>query len=176
MRSVPVPARAKATLDRWTKAAGITEGKLFRRVNKADAVTGDSLNPASDLCHCGALQPAALDMLCAADHALTTSWPCGTKGRRSLAQRPIYVGLRKKSVVASMVRQELPLYIIAGATIGATIEQPVKILTVDNSAVVGRLIGDVLTPLAQQIGFVAKFGKVRTGDEGGLWGGSGSRR
>jgi len=43
VRSVPMPAWAKAALDRWTEAAGISEGRLFRPVNKADAVVGSSL-------------------------------------------------------------------------------------------------------------------------------------
>lgn len=45
IRTVPMPAWAKAALDRWTAAAGITDGKLFRPVNKADALTGESLTP-----------------------------------------------------------------------------------------------------------------------------------
>ena len=45
VRSVPMPAWAKAALDRWTEAAEITEGRLFRPVNKADVAVGMSLTP-----------------------------------------------------------------------------------------------------------------------------------
>ena len=33
-RTVPVPGWVKGVLDDWTEAAGLTSGKLFRRVNR----------------------------------------------------------------------------------------------------------------------------------------------
>jgi site-specific recombinase XerD len=45
VRSVPVPAWAKVAVDLWTQAAGITEGRIFRSVNKGNRVTGESLSP-----------------------------------------------------------------------------------------------------------------------------------
>ncbi len=44
IRTVPIPAWAKAALDRWTEAAGIAEGRLFRAIDKADRVAGDGLS------------------------------------------------------------------------------------------------------------------------------------
>ena len=38
IRSVPMPAWAKAALDRWTAAAGIKDGRLFRAVSQKDEV------------------------------------------------------------------------------------------------------------------------------------------
>jgi site-specific recombinase XerD len=44
LRTVPIPAWAKAAVDTWTAAAGVTEGRLFRAVDKAGRVTGGSLS------------------------------------------------------------------------------------------------------------------------------------
>jgi integrase len=47
LRSVPMPGWAKAALDRWTAAAGISEGKLFRAVSQkgevAEALTAQAI-------------------------------------------------------------------------------------------------------------------------------------
>jgi site-specific recombinase XerD len=45
VRSVPMPAFAKAAIDVWTQAARLSTGRLFRGVNKGDNLTGDSLDP-----------------------------------------------------------------------------------------------------------------------------------
>ena len=45
VRTVPMPSWAKLAVDRWTEAAQITAGPLFRPVNKAGRVTGDSISP-----------------------------------------------------------------------------------------------------------------------------------
>jgi site-specific recombinase XerD len=47
VRSVPMPGWAKAAADRWTDAAGITDGRILRAINKADRVSGDSMTPQS---------------------------------------------------------------------------------------------------------------------------------
>jgi site-specific recombinase XerD len=47
VRSVPMPAWAKAALDRWTQAAGITAGRVLRAINKAGRLVGDSMTPQS---------------------------------------------------------------------------------------------------------------------------------
>jgi hypothetical protein len=47
IRSVPVPGWAKAAADRWTEAAGITEGRVLRAVNKADRVASGRMTPQS---------------------------------------------------------------------------------------------------------------------------------
>jgi len=43
VRSVPMPSWAKVAIDAWTATAEISEGALFRGVNKGDSLTGDSL-------------------------------------------------------------------------------------------------------------------------------------
>jgi len=43
-RSVPMPSWAKASIDAWTQAAGITGGNIFRHVNKGDNLAGDSIS------------------------------------------------------------------------------------------------------------------------------------
>jgi len=44
VRTVPMPAWAKAAIDQWAAAAGgLTTGAVFRGVNKGDNLTGDSL-------------------------------------------------------------------------------------------------------------------------------------
>ena len=43
MRSVPIPAWVKAAIDVWTEASGITEGVIFRSINKAGRVWGNGM-------------------------------------------------------------------------------------------------------------------------------------
>jgi site-specific recombinase XerD len=43
VRSVPMPSWAKAAIDEWAAAAEISEGALFRGVNKGDRMSGESL-------------------------------------------------------------------------------------------------------------------------------------
>lgn len=38
-----MPAWTKVAIDRWTEAAGITEGRLLRAVNKGDRIAGESM-------------------------------------------------------------------------------------------------------------------------------------
>ena len=45
VRMVPVPAWVKQGIDEWLGAAAITEGKMFRAVQKGDEVWGDGLTP-----------------------------------------------------------------------------------------------------------------------------------
>lgn len=46
VRSVPMPSWAKALIDLWTEAAGISEGRVFRPVNKGGRVTAEKMaNP-----------------------------------------------------------------------------------------------------------------------------------
>jgi site-specific recombinase XerD len=47
VRSVPMPSWAKAGVEHWTCAAGISEGKLLRPVNKADRLNGESMTAQS---------------------------------------------------------------------------------------------------------------------------------
>jgi site-specific recombinase XerD len=43
VRTVPMPSWAKVAIDAWTASAEISEGAVFRGVNKGDRLTGDSL-------------------------------------------------------------------------------------------------------------------------------------
>jgi integrase len=44
IRTVPIPGWTKMAIDRWTDAAGITEGGLFRAVDKAGRLTRETLS------------------------------------------------------------------------------------------------------------------------------------
>ena len=41
LRTVTIPAAVKVRIDAWTRAAKISEGRIFRPVNKGDRVTGN---------------------------------------------------------------------------------------------------------------------------------------
>jgi site-specific recombinase XerD len=45
VRSVPMPNWAKAAIDEWSKASGVSEGLVFRAINKGDRVVGDGITP-----------------------------------------------------------------------------------------------------------------------------------
>ena len=45
IRTVPIPPWVKVAIDSWTAAASITEGKVFRSINKAGKVWGDGMTP-----------------------------------------------------------------------------------------------------------------------------------
>jgi site-specific recombinase XerD len=45
IRTVPVPAWVKRTIDTWTSAAEITAGTIFRRVNRCGKVCGEGITP-----------------------------------------------------------------------------------------------------------------------------------
>lgn len=45
IRTVPIPSWVKAAIDVWTTHAGITEGRVFRAINKAGNVWGDGMTP-----------------------------------------------------------------------------------------------------------------------------------
>jgi integrase len=44
IRTVPIPKWAKAALDQWTAAAGVTEGKIFRAVARTGKVWGKGIS------------------------------------------------------------------------------------------------------------------------------------
>jgi hypothetical protein len=44
IRTVPIPAWVKAALDQWTRAAGVSEGKIFRAVARLGKVWGNGLS------------------------------------------------------------------------------------------------------------------------------------
>jgi integrase len=43
IRTVPMPIWVKATIDAWTATAGITEGAVFRAINKSGSVWGNGM-------------------------------------------------------------------------------------------------------------------------------------
>jgi integrase len=43
LRTVPIPGWLKETIDQWTGAAGIHQGRLFRSINKAAVIWGEGL-------------------------------------------------------------------------------------------------------------------------------------
>ncbi len=43
IRTVPIPAWVKAALDAWTEASGISEGTVFRSINKAGRIWGNGM-------------------------------------------------------------------------------------------------------------------------------------
>jgi integrase len=45
VRTVPIPTWVKAAVDAWTAAAGISQGPVFRAINKAGRVWGDGMSP-----------------------------------------------------------------------------------------------------------------------------------
>jgi site-specific recombinase XerD len=45
IRSVPMPNWTKAAIDAWSSASGVTDGLVFRAVNKGDRVMGDGITP-----------------------------------------------------------------------------------------------------------------------------------
>jgi integrase len=45
VRTVPIPAWVKHHVDAWTAAAAITQGPVFRAINKAGRVWGDGMSP-----------------------------------------------------------------------------------------------------------------------------------
>ena len=44
VRTVPIPTWVKAALDQWTRAAGVSEGKIFRAVARLGKVWGDGIS------------------------------------------------------------------------------------------------------------------------------------
>ncbi len=45
IRTIPIPAWVKAAVDTWKEASGISEGALFRSINKAGKVWGTGMTP-----------------------------------------------------------------------------------------------------------------------------------
>jgi site-specific recombinase XerD len=45
IRTVPVPAWAKRAVDEWTEVAGISAGRIFRRVNRFGKIWGEGITP-----------------------------------------------------------------------------------------------------------------------------------
>ena len=44
VRTVPMPAWVKVAIDAWSSASAVTDGRIFRSVNRADAAQGNALS------------------------------------------------------------------------------------------------------------------------------------
>lgn len=47
IRSIPIPTWIKAIIDNWIRAADLSEGRIFRSINKAGRFSGPSITPQS---------------------------------------------------------------------------------------------------------------------------------
>lgn len=45
VRSVPLPAWMKAAIDEWSRASGISDGMIFRHINKGGNIMGEGITP-----------------------------------------------------------------------------------------------------------------------------------
>ena len=45
IRSIPMPNWAKVAIDEWRKTSGVSDGLVFRAINKGDRVVGDGITP-----------------------------------------------------------------------------------------------------------------------------------
>ena len=45
IRSIPMPNWAKAAIDEWRRTSGVSDGLVFRAINKGDRVVGDGITP-----------------------------------------------------------------------------------------------------------------------------------
>jgi integrase/recombinase XerD len=109
IRTVPMPSWTKVAIDAWTSNAGITSGRLFRRINKGDRVCGESMAAQSifDLVKIYG-QQAGLDRI--APHDLRRTFAkLAHKGRAAIEQ--IQLSLGHQSITTTErylgVRQDL---------------------------------------------------------------------
>jgi site-specific recombinase XerD len=81
IRTVPVPAWVKRTVDRWTVAAEIGAGTIFRRVNRLGKLWGDGITPKA-IWHVvkGAAQRAGIQNLAPHDLRRTCARLCHLSG------------------------------------------------------------------------------------------------
>jgi integrase len=81
VRSVPIPAWVKSTVDAWTAAAAITHGPVFRAIDKAGRVWGDGMSPKvlSDIVRAAAGR-AGIDKLAPHDLRRTCARLCHLAG------------------------------------------------------------------------------------------------
>ena len=45
IRTVPIPLWVKRDIDSWTESAQITDGRVFRSINKAGRISGNGMTP-----------------------------------------------------------------------------------------------------------------------------------
>jgi integrase len=89
VRTVPIPRWVKAAMDAWTTAAAITDGPVFRAINKAGRVWGDGMSPKAlwDVVRAAARR-AGIDKLAPHDLRRTCARLCHLAGG-DLDQNPV---------------------------------------------------------------------------------------
>jgi integrase len=92
IRSVPMPSWTKAAIDSWATSAGITDGLLFRAINKGGRVTGSSMT-AQSIFAVVRLYGAKIGIRDLAPHDLRRSFAkLAHKGRAALEQIQLSLG------------------------------------------------------------------------------------
>ena len=88
IRTVPIPAWVKVAADEWTEAGHITEGALFRSINKTGRVWGTGMTP-KVLWEvvCAAATQARIDKLAPHERTLACGWINGAQS--AVLQRPV---------------------------------------------------------------------------------------
>ncbi len=59
VRTVPMPSWAKSSVDDWLQAANVTEGRIFRAINKSDKLAGQRISK-NGIMSDGAMTPQAI--------------------------------------------------------------------------------------------------------------------
>jgi site-specific recombinase XerD len=88
IRTVPIPLWVKTAVDAWTRAAGLTHGRVFRAINKAGRVWGDGMTAKVLGCRPRAAAHAGIEKL--APHifvarARPVTWPVANWIRSSFS-------------------------------------------------------------------------------------------
>jgi site-specific recombinase XerD len=91
VRSVPMPAWAKAAIEVWATAAGLSEGRIFRAMNKGDRIIGETLNDKAVACTL-ALYAEPLGLKVAAHDLRRTYAKLAHTGRAALEQIQLSLG------------------------------------------------------------------------------------
>jgi integrase len=112
VRTVPIPNWVKSYVDAWTAAAGITQGPVFRAINKAGRVWGDGMSPKVlwDVVRAAAAR-AGIDKLAPHDLRRTCARLCHLAGGEldqiqfllghvSIQTRERYLGCKQKLRIA----------------------------------------------------------------------------
>lgn len=91
IRTIPMPKWAKDAIDKWTVAAGISSGRMFRGVNKGDHATGESLT-AQGILRCVAKYSSAVDLVVSPHDLRRTYAKLAHKGGAKLDQIQMSLG------------------------------------------------------------------------------------
>lgn len=93
IRTIPTPSWAKAYIDVWTAAAGITSGVVFRPVNRGDHLSGDRIANSHSLWLCVQKYAGQIGIPALAPHDLRRTFAkLAHKGRAALEQIQLSLG------------------------------------------------------------------------------------